>query len=332
MAVRLPKSIYIHLMKTGGWSVRGALARMGLNLGEIGRDHDPLSLLPTKPGRRQFSFVFIRHPLAWYRSYWAFRMQVGWKIYNGGRITGWQTYGSILDYECRSNNFTIWMENVLAHMPEGFLSRIYRIYTDRVDYVGKVESFKEDLSKALRMAGETFSQEIIDSFPKRNVTNTKYTSVAILPKELAEKVLKSESFIVNKWKYDSIPPFILGPITNRGVPVADTQELKGADGTEKEQQAIASLTNDDFLYYRVGYDCRLMSFLQDGQIGKGAAGSETRWNVREEMGSLHLDIFSKTRLTCTLQQVDEGLWCGAWLHFEKMDVKLIKTGANIPWS
>jgi len=37
MAVLLPNSIYIHLMKTGGWSVREALGRLDLNRGEIGR-------------------------------------------------------------------------------------------------------------------------------------------------------------------------------------------------------------------------------------------------------------------------------------------------------
>src|SRR5437764_7554829 len=152
MAVLLPNSIYVHLMKTGGWSVRRILSDLKLNVREIGRCHDPAHLLPLPARKRPFIFVFIRHPLSWYRSYWAYRMQVDWKVQPNQTITGWQTFGSILDHECRANDFTIWMQNVLDYVPEGFLSRIYHIYTDEVDFVGRVESFNKDLSRALTHA------------------------------------------------------------------------------------------------------------------------------------------------------------------------------------
>src|SRR5882757_3015186 len=143
MAVRLPNSIYIHLMKTGGWSVRDMLSRMKLNLGEVGRGHDPACLLPFENGSRPFSFVFIRHPLSWYRSYWAYRMQAAWRVHPNQPITGWQTFGSVLDHECRADDFETWMRNVLAYVPEGFLTRIYRIYTQDVSFTGKVETFQD---------------------------------------------------------------------------------------------------------------------------------------------------------------------------------------------
>src|SRR5204862_6827437 len=97
MAVRLPNSIYVHLMKTGGWSVRDALSQMRLNLGEIGRDHDPACLLPQSESKRPFIFVFVRHPLAWYRSYWALRMQAAWCVHPKQPITGCQTFGAVYD-------------------------------------------------------------------------------------------------------------------------------------------------------------------------------------------------------------------------------------------
>ena len=209
MAVRLPNSIYIHLMKTGGWSVRGALSRMKLNLGEIGRDHDPACLLPLNDGARPFIFVFIRHPLSWYRSYWAFRMQADWKVHPRQPITGWQTFGSVLDHECRAENFAVWMQNVLAYVPEGFLSRIYRTYTEGVDFVGKVESFNQDLCRALTLAGEKFSPKIIKTLPRRNVTNAKFTAAAALPRALAKKVMAAESYVVERWGYNSMPKWYL---------------------------------------------------------------------------------------------------------------------------
>jgi hypothetical protein len=220
MAVRLPKSIYIHLMKTGGWSVRGALARMRLNRGEIGRDHDPFSLLPLPTGKRPFAFVFIRHPLSWYRSYWAYRMQAAWRVHPNQPITGWQTFGSVLDHECRSDDFATWMRNVLAYVPEGFLTRIYRIYTEGVSFVGKVESFNDDFCRALSLAGEKFSPEIINSLPKRNVTNATCTAAAIFPRALARKVMAAESRVIEKWNYDFIPKSAVSTVTvgRAGIP------------------------------------------------------------------------------------------------------------------
>src|SRR4051812_23743502 len=119
MAVRLPNSIYVHLMKTGGWSVREALTRMNLSQGEIGRGHDPASLLVFPKRKRPFIFVFVRHPLSWYRSYWAFRMEAQWQVHPQQPITGWQTFGAVLDHECRADDFAVWMRNILAYVPEG---------------------------------------------------------------------------------------------------------------------------------------------------------------------------------------------------------------------
>lgn len=218
MAVLLPKSIYIHLMKTGGWSVRNALSRMKLRLGEIGRGHDPASLLPPDERAKRFTFVFIRHPLTWYRSYWAYRMQVNWMIVHPRQpITGWQTFGSVLDYECRAYKFETWLRNVLEYVPEGFLSWIYRIYTEGVDFVGKSESLHRDLCQALTLAGETFLPEVISQTPRRNITNPRFTAAATVTQELAERVMAAESYIADHWGYNSIPPEILNTIGNEFV-------------------------------------------------------------------------------------------------------------------
>jgi hypothetical protein len=192
-------------MKTGGWSVRDALTQMHLNKGEIGRGHDPASLLVLPKRKRPFIFVFVRHPLSWYRSYWAFRMQAQWRVHPQQPITGWQTYGSVLDHECRADDFAVWMENVLAYVPEGFLSRILRIYTEGVDFVGKVENFDQDFCRALTLAGETFDPKLIRSMPKRNATSEKFIAAATLPKKLAERVMAAETWVVQCWDYDWLP-------------------------------------------------------------------------------------------------------------------------------
>lgn len=117
-------------------------------------------------------------------------MQVNWVIVHAKQpITGWQTFGSILDYECRAYHFETWLQNVLEFVPEGFLSRIYRIYTEGVDFVGKSESLNRDLCQALTLAGETFSPAEIGELPKRNVTNPRFTAVATVSKDVAERVM-----------------------------------------------------------------------------------------------------------------------------------------------
>jgi hypothetical protein len=201
MAVVLPHSIYIHLMKTAGWSVRGMLSEMKLNLGEIGRCHDPAHLLPLPSQKRPFVFVFVRHPLSWYRSYWAYRMQAQWKVHPNQSITGWQTFGSILDHECRSDDFSMWVQNVLDYVPEGFLSRIYHIYTDGVDFVGKVENLNDDFCEALTLAGENFSSDVVRDFPRRNRTQANFTAAATLPRPLARKLMAAESYITEQFGY-----------------------------------------------------------------------------------------------------------------------------------
>ena len=217
MAVRLPNSIYIHLMKTGGWSVRVALARMNLNCGEVGRDHDPPGLLPFAAGKRPFTFVFVRHPLSWYRSYWAYRMQAAWQVHPKQPITGWQTFGSVLDHECRSDNFETWVRNVLAYVPEGFLTRIYQVYTDGVDFTGRVEFFKDDFSRALTLAGEKFSPRVIRLLSKKNVTNATWTTAASFTTGLAKKVMAAESFVIEKWDYDYMPGSHVIAVANREI-------------------------------------------------------------------------------------------------------------------
>jgi len=209
MAVRLPNSIFIHLMKTGGWTVISALDHAKLHRGTIGRDHDPACLLPLPTHPRPFVFVFVRHPLTWYRSYWAYRMQAAWQVHPEQPITGWQTFGSVLDHECRSDDFETWVRNVLAYVPEGFLSRIYRIYTDGVDFVGRVESLEKDLCRALALAGEKFSPAAVRSAPRENVTGRSFVAAARIPNTLAAKVLKAEAYVVDRWDYDKIPRSIL---------------------------------------------------------------------------------------------------------------------------
>src|SRR5579863_10529572 len=69
---------FLHVAKTGGIWASQAMLAAGVaprSEVEIGFHAD---LEDTAVFRNLFTIAFVRHPLAWWRSYWAHRMQYGW--------------------------------------------------------------------------------------------------------------------------------------------------------------------------------------------------------------------------------------------------------------
>jgi hypothetical protein len=93
--------------------------------------------------------------------------------------------------------------------------------------------------------------------------------------------------------------------------------------TSRELTIAEELVDREFLYDRVGYDSRPMSFLMDGRIGKGAAGCEIFWDLKEENEKMTLIISGEQEITCQLVQDEEGVWNGRWERFEQMPVRLV---------
>ncbi len=92
---------------------------------------------------------------------------------------------------------------------------------------------------------------------------------------------------------------------------------------EKLKAVIRLLTSQTYIYNRVGYDHRPMTFLSNGKIGAGKAGCEQMWDVNEDDGNIWLDIFSEQAQTCRLKLDNDRIWRGQWLVHEKMNVELI---------
>jgi hypothetical protein len=98
------------------------------------------------------------------------------------------------------------------------------------------------------------------------------------------------------------------------------------DSTEKSAQEIVMATHlvkSSFLYERIGYDVREMSFLPDGKVAVGAAGLENFWDVEilSEAKPI-LSLSSESALTCEFTLNEDESWSGEWLRFEKMPVAL----------
>ena len=84
MGLILPKSVFIHIPKTGGTTVRKLCERMGLSRGETGhgamsgveRQHSPFGWMKGEVGARR-AFATVRRTLDWYQSQWMHKTRTG---------------------------------------------------------------------------------------------------------------------------------------------------------------------------------------------------------------------------------------------------------------
>lgn len=156
VSVILPKnSVFLHVPKTGGVWVRETLKELNLHAQEIrsrtkgestertANSWHTVPIWSRDYRSRKHKFCFVRNPLTWHQSYWAFRMT----------RKNWSKTSEI-DTKCRSDNFQIYINNVLAMYPEGYVSWLYEFYTPHCDFVGRYESLAHDLTVALTEFGE----------------------------------------------------------------------------------------------------------------------------------------------------------------------------------
>lgn len=203
MALILPKSTFLHIPKTGGIWVRNAIKRANINTVEYGEQHSHFNEL-LKYRDKQFYkkkliFTFIRHPLSWYQSRWAFRVKHGWRMRHP------------LDFNCASNDFHVFVKNCIKHKPGGWVTWLYQSFIDNAPgdvFVGKQENLANDLVKALENAGEVFDEELIRDTGKVNTSDMHGKSskdMAVYTADLIDEVLDVEKFIIDKY-YSDINP------------------------------------------------------------------------------------------------------------------------------
>jgi hypothetical protein len=96
-----------------------------------------------------------------------------------------------------------------------------------------------------------------------------------------------------------------------------------AQAENEETREIATrLCASRWLYRRVGYDERPMTFVLDGTVAEGAAECEVAWNLTGTNGELYLILYGRDGLTCRLRRDRLGRWVGRWAHHERMPIEL----------
>jgi hypothetical protein len=180
-------SIFLHVPKTGGSWVTRVLESQGLIKRKIGGKHDDLdrvlrltqSRLPLpRPLRRRepetpFTFCFVRHPLAWYESWFTYMSapKQAWRDW-GARTSGFtrdQHPVAVLN-GCGADDFNRFVEKAIARRP-GYVGELYGWYArPETAFVGKQETLAEDLLAVLKQRGIAVDEAAVRGAVRENVS------------------------------------------------------------------------------------------------------------------------------------------------------------------
>lgn len=164
--------------------MRSALTAAGISVRSLPKHLHSCNL--PREYKILFRFVFARHPLTWYQSYFTHQTLHIWT-------------DDHIDRHCQSADFCQFVTNVLDRFPEGYCSQIlYRRYFEGADFVGRFEKLKTDLFQALNLAGEKFDRDMLDKHPPKKVG--KYYLVQVdYNSNLRSRVLKVEQEFIGRF-------------------------------------------------------------------------------------------------------------------------------------
>lgn len=190
MAVVLDKAIFLHIPKTGGEWVRQVLWDAGLETERLDpgkqKHVDLVWFRQHSQYDRPFRFAFVRHPLSWYRSFWAFQ-----------ELRKWRPIPEVSLHPSRRLPYLEFLAWVSLNR-KGFLGRLYEKYTDGIEFVGRSEHLRCDLALALGLAGIEVPLRLIQIMPLINISLT-------LPgrsdKAMEDQVMEAEAEVCAKYGY-----------------------------------------------------------------------------------------------------------------------------------
>ena len=196
MAIQIDRAICLHIPKTGGTFVRNYFQETGMDHGVeklLERAHLNAHALREIVGHTEdLVFCFVRHPLSWYRSYWASKQRIPDR--RGGPLD------EIVDLPW--NEFI----NTVTKSYPRYLTEFYEGYTEICRFIGKQENLRNDLDTVLKFLRISYNKDYLFNRVPDNVvlTKEKYTWTQI------HAIMKSEEHIVKKYDYDYIPLEVIG--------------------------------------------------------------------------------------------------------------------------
>jgi hypothetical protein len=128
------------------------------------------------------AFCFIRHPYEWYKSFWQFKQEQGDK-WNFMELDKYAMV-DLSDFIKLSTKYH-----------PGYLTNLYKQYTEKCDYIGKCETLASDLVSILKRIGFGFNEgSVMKSRPVNTTNNT-----MVLDSELKKCIYESEKDLIDKY-------------------------------------------------------------------------------------------------------------------------------------
>jgi hypothetical protein len=197
------KFVFYHIPKTGGIWVKEAIRHAGIKHGRcrdrkgvghpfgLKREHATPAVAQEGCSAGRFSFCFVRHPVSWLKSHWCYRVQTG-----------------ILDEKTPidrlwEDDFEWFVRRVLTHYPGGYVTQLYQYYVgpnaDRMDFIGRQENLADDLVTALTLAGETFDEQALRGYGRRNIAAARPEMRALceLSEDVERAVIDTERWVMD---------------------------------------------------------------------------------------------------------------------------------------
>lgn len=197
----------MHIPKTGGSYIRKIIELLYINGEEKDLHHsrfpELLNHIPINDLANKTVICFIRHPLTWYQSRWAYRLSTP---------LGW--LGNCLDFSCGSNDFNVFVNNCIDYTKgnNGWASEKMGSYINNIPsgiktFIGKQENLHSDLISALIKCGAIISETDLPISPRLNMSLNDKKSAHIIAKydqNTYERVLQADGKFIERYYKDVI--------------------------------------------------------------------------------------------------------------------------------
>lgn len=214
MALLLTRTVFVHTPKTAGQWTAAALARGCEVQGHLGPVHaSPDEINQSVDWRvRPYRITFVRHPLSWYASIWAHRMDESWTPvddpawFSGAWIDRWAEFTVRTEH----NDFDGFLRQAITAFPDGWVTRLFKAYTAECTGVGRQEHLADDLLKLLQEAGEHVDVHLLMDTPEHNTrasTPARRLQTTV-DQGLVESVMQVENWVVNRFGYHELPRWV----------------------------------------------------------------------------------------------------------------------------
>lgn len=218
MAFVLPRSIFVHVPKTGGQWVVSALEHAGVPVRPLGVVHTSPDEIADQVDQLEQDclFVMVRHPLTWYQSIWAHRSDLNWAPVDAEEwfTPRWIEFWRELTASCSSLDFKDFVAKCVNAYPDGLVTTLYDAYTTNCHFVGHQEQLADDLVSILKQMGEVFDETLLRGTSPRNVRGrcSHWRRQSAYTRELVELVTNVEASVIERFGYEQVPAEIVASL------------------------------------------------------------------------------------------------------------------------